>query len=183
MKALSACLVSLILLTAACSSTPTVAEYAEDVEALVTTMNARLDELDVDIEGTQDLEAIRRYAEQRVLARNNFLIGLRALNAPDDVVELHDTALEIIGRVTAAETAMADLVMAWKSASDIEAIWETPEGIAARTADAQAVALCLAAQAEFDQTSDRAEFEGVPWIPSDMKEVILVAFGCEAEQR
>lgn len=183
MKAVSGCLLSLVLLTAACSSAPTVPEYAEDVEALVTIMNARLDELDVDVHGTQDLEAIKRYAEQRVLARNDFLTGLRALNAPDDVVELHDTALEIIERVTAAETAMADLVMAWESASDIEAIWETPEGIAARTADAQAVVMCLGAQAEFDQTSDRAEFEGVPWIPTEMKEVIRVAFGCETEQR
>jgi hypothetical protein len=183
MKVLRTLLLSVVILAASCGGVPSTADYAAEVEALVTTMNARLDGLDVEVEGTQDLQAIRRYAEQRVLARNDFLIGLRALNAPNEVAELHDTALEIIGRVTAAETAMADLVMASDSVSDIEALWETPEGIAARTADAQAVALCLAAQAGFDQTSDRAELEGVPWIPTEMKEVIRVAFGCDAKQR
>ncbi len=183
MRALKTLLLLVVILAAGCGGGPSTADYAEDVEALVTTMNARLDELDMYVEGTQDLASIKTYAEQRVLARNDFLVGLRALNAPDDVAELHDAALEIVGRVAAAEGAMADLVMAWESASDIEEIWETPEGVAARTADAQAVALCLAAQAGFDQTADRAELEDVPWVPTEMKAVILVAFGCEADSR
>jgi hypothetical protein len=171
------------VLVAACSSGPSLADYAEDVEALVVTMNARLDALDAELDASQDLEEIKEYASQRVLARSRFLTGLRELKPPDEVVELHETALEIIDRLTEAETAMADRVTSWESASDIEAIWETPEGIAARTADAQAVALCLAAQADFDQTSDRAEFRTVPWIPPEMKEVVLVAFGCETDNR
>ncbi len=183
MRVLQTLVLLVVILAAGCGGGSSTADYAEDVEALVTTMNARLDELDVDSDGTQDLQAIKTYAEERVRARNDFLVGLRSLDAPDDVAELHDTALEVMGRVTAAETAMADLVMAWDSTSDIEAIWETPEGIAARTADAQAVALCLAAQAGFDQTADRADLEDVPWIPTEMKSVILVAFGCEADSR
>jgi len=178
------CVLSLVLIVAAgCSSGSTTSDYAEDVEELVTIMNARLDELDAEVEGGDDLQAIKTYAEERVLARNSFLDGMRSLEAPADVAELHDTALEVMGQVAAAEGAMAELVLAWESTNDIEAIWETPEGIAARTADAQAVALCLAAQAGFDQTADRAELEDVPWIPGEMKAVILVAFGCEADSR
>jgi hypothetical protein len=172
-----------MVLAAGCGGGPSTADYAEDVEALVTTMNARLDELESEVEGTRDLKTIKRYAEQRVLARTDFVAGLRDLNAPDEVAELHETALEIIQRVTAAETVMADVVMGWDSASDIEAIWETPEGLAARSADAQAIALCLAAQAEFDQTAERSELEGVPWIPAEMKQVIRVALGCEVDSR
>jgi hypothetical protein len=171
------------VLLAACSSGASLADYAEDVETLIVTMNARLDALDAEFDATQDLEEMKEHASQRILARSRFLTGLRELEPPDEVVELHETALGIMERLTDAETAMADRVMSWESASDIEAIWETPEGIAARTADAQAVALCLAAQADFDQTSDRAEFEAVPWIPPEMKEVVLVAFGCEADGR
>lgn len=78
---------------------------------------------------------------------------------------------------------MADSVMTWTSESDIEPIWETPEGVAARAADADAIAVCLAAQAEFDQTADRADLANAPWIPAEMKEVILVAFGCEVDDR
>jgi hypothetical protein len=46
MESLHICVLILAILVAACSSGPTVAEYAGDLEALVTTMNARLDELD-----------------------------------------------------------------------------------------------------------------------------------------
>jgi outer membrane murein-binding lipoprotein Lpp len=171
------------LLMNACSAEQSVADYAEEVEALVVTMNARLDELDADLDQSWDLDHIHTYAEQRVAARSALIDGLGALEPPDEVAELHETALEILKRVTAAETAMADRVMTWTSESDVQPIWETPEGIAARTADADAIAICLAAQAEFDQTADRAEFENAPWIPAEMKEVILVAFGCEVDDR
>ena len=173
----------LVFVVAACGGGPSLTDYAEDVETLVATMNARLDELDAETEGTQDLDEIQRYAQQRVAARSDFLAGMQDLEPPDDVAELHGTALEIMERVTDAESVLADRVMDLESASGIDAIWETPEGVAARAADAQAIALCQGAQAEFDQTVDRTEFEDVPWIPSEMKQVILVAFGCEADSR
>ena len=172
-----------LVLVASCSSGPTNAEYAEDVESLVTTMNARLDQLDVEAEGTSNVELIQRYAEERVSARSDFVVGLRELEPPDELEDLHVTALEIMERLKNAESAMADQVMQWTSAVDIEDIWATPEGVEARTADAQAVSLCLAAQAEFDQTAERAKLEDVPWIPTEMKAVILVAFGCESDSR
>lgn len=172
-----------LVLAAGCGSDQTTVEYAEDVERLVVTMNARLDQLDAEAEGTSDLGVIQNYAKSRVGARSAFVAGLRELQPPTDVKPLHDEALEIMARLMNAESAMADVVMQWKSAADIDDIWNTPEGIAARTADARAVAMCLVAQEEFDQTADRAEFQDVPWIPGEMKAVILVAFGCEADSR
>jgi hypothetical protein len=173
----------MLVLAASCSGGPTTAEYAEDVEALVTTMNARLDQLDAEAEGTSDLELIQRYAEERVSARSGFVDGLHELEPPDELKVFHFTALEIMERLTNAESVLADRVMQLESADGIEDIWATPEGVAARAADAQAVSLCLAAQAEFDQTAERAELEDVPWIPTEMKAVILVAFGCESDAR
>ena len=183
MRAVHVSLLSIALLVAGCGGGPSLADYTRDLEGLVPTMNARLDQLAAELDGTQDLEEIQRYAEQRVVARSAFVAGLCVLEPSDDVVKLHESALGIMERLTAAESAMVDRVMGWESTSDIVPIWETPEGIAARTADAEAVALCLAAQAEIDQTADRAGFEDVPWIPSDMKEVVRVAFGCEADSR
>jgi hypothetical protein len=183
MRPLLACFISLVVLSAACSSAPSVPEYAEDLEALVTAMNSRLDEIDVELSGTPNLEEIKSYATERMVARSAFLAGIRALEPPEEVADVHVTAIEIMERLNASESALADRVLGWQSERDIEAVWETPEGIAARAADAQAVKLCLAAQADFNQTAERAELEGVPWIPSDMKEVILVAFGCESENR
>lgn len=183
MRALRVHVLVFAVLATACGGGLSVAEYAEDVETLVATMNARLDELDSETEGTQDLEEIKRYAEQHVAARSVLLAGLRDLEPPDAVAELHETAIEIMERVTDAEAAMADRVFGWKTENDIEEIWETPEGIAARAADEQAIALCHAAQSEFDQTADRQELQDVPWIPSEMRSVIVVAFGCDADNR
>lgn len=183
MRSLHICVLFLAFLVAACSSGPTVTEYAEDLEALVTTMNARLDELDAELSGEESLEQIQAYAEGRILARSDFLADLRDLEPPNGMEDVHSEAMDILEAVTAAEAAMADEVMTWQSESDIVEMWTTPEGIAARTADARAVAMCLAAQAGFDDTADRAELEDLPWIPPEMKEVIRVAFGCETDDR
>lgn len=177
-------LVSALLVTiSACSGGLSLADYAEQVEVLVASMNTALDELDADSDGTADLEAVRFYAVERVEIRSSFVADLRALEPPDEVVELHEAAVRIMARLATAESALADRVMTMSSAEGLESIWDTPEGLAARAADVEAVELCLAAQSEFDETADRAELKDVPWIPSEMKEVIVVAFGCLADQR
>lgn len=171
----------LCLLVQACSSGVSLTDYAEQVETLVTTQNARLDALDAEVEGTQDLDQVKRYAQERVEARSELLDGLRNLVPPEEVAELHTAALEIIGRLTEAESVLAERVQGMETSAGIDAIWDTPEGVAARAADEQAIALCLAAQAEFDE--DRSAFEDVPWIPPEMKEIVRVALGCDAESR
>lgn len=175
--------VAACLLLQACGSDVSLTGYAEEVEALVITMNARLDELDAEIEGSEDLERIKRYARERVAARNAFLDGLDALEPPDDVAELHATALDIVGRLTDAEEVLSDRVQAVEPGEGIGDIWATPEGRAALAADVEAIALCRAAQEELDTTERGEGFENAPWIPDEMKEVIRVAFGCEAEDR
>ncbi|RLE16599.1 MAG: hypothetical protein DRJ28_01375 [Actinobacteria bacterium] len=183
MRALQLQILLLVVLATGCGGGPSLPDYAEDVEALVATMNARLDELDAETIGTRDLDEIKRYAQQRIIARSDFLAGMSDLEPPDDVLELHETAVGIMQRVFDSESILADRVMNLESASGIDAIWETPEGIAARAADEQAIALCHAAQSEFDQTADRQELQDVPWIPSEMRSVIVVAFGCDADNR
>lgn len=170
------------LLLQACSSDASLTVYAEGAETLVATMNARLDELDAEIEGSDDLDLTKWYARERVVARSAFLDGLRALDPPDDLEQFHATALDIIGRLLDAETVLAERVEATAPGEYVGNYWETPEGIAARAADERAVALCQAAEAELD-TEERAELVNAPWIPPDMKETVRVAFGCIAEER
>ncbi len=181
MKRRLAVATAVVLLLGACSNEPTMTEYAEEVETLVVTMNARLDALDAELGETQDLDEIKRYATERIEARRDFLAGLEELDPPTDAAQLHAAALDIMGRLAEAEATLADRVLVMETASGIDAIWDTPEGRAARAADDEAIALCQAAEAELDR--DRAEFEGVPWIPTEMKEVVEVAFGCLTENR
>jgi len=175
--------VASLVVVSACSGGPTIDGYAEELESLVSTMNARIDQLDAEVELEPGMEGVKAYARERVAARGVFLASLRGLDPPDEVADLHGVALGIIERLTAAESALADRVMAMDSIAGIDSIWDTPEGIAARTADEKAIELCLAAQSEFDDTAERSELKDVPWIPSAMKAVVVVAFGCIAEER
>ena len=176
-------LIVIAVLGSSCASEMSLPEYAEEVEALVTTMNARLDELDAELVDTADLSGIKEYASERVEARTVFLSGMKELDAPEAVVDLHTEAISIMGRVVETEGTLSDMVQDLDSVSDVDSIWNTPEGVAARTADERAVVLCEAAQETLDSTDSGSELEGVPWIPPEMKRIVRVAFGCHAELR
>jgi outer membrane murein-binding lipoprotein Lpp len=182
-RALTVLTLSVALVVAACSSEPSMTDYAGDVESLVSTMNARIDRLAVEMEETKDMEEIKRLFEDRVQARYDFVEGLGALDPPADADDLHRAALGIVGRLADAEAALAASIPSTGTVNASDSIWETPEGLAARAADEEAIALCRAAEAELDATAYRSEFEGVPWIPSEMKEVVQVVFGCTADDR
>jgi hypothetical protein len=59
---------------------------------------------------------------------------------------------------------------------------DTPEGRAAEAIPEGVFAFCRASQADYDATSDRAPLPDVPWIPSEMSEVVSVAFGCPPQR-
>jgi hypothetical protein len=168
---------------AGCSSGPSLTESAHDVESLVTSMNARLDAVDSALADDASLEVLRDYVTDRMDLRTDFLASFRVLNPPEEVADLHATALDIIVRLTAAESDVADIVMEAETVEAARTAWETAAGEVARAVDAESVAICEAAQASLDATRDRDSLSNTPWIPPEMKEVIEVAFGCRAEDR
>ena len=176
-------LIVIAVLGSSCASEVSLPEYAKEVEALVTTMNARLDQLDTEFSDAENLDDIKEYARERVEARTVFLSGMRDLDAPEAVADLHGEAISIMGRVVESESALSDMVQDLDSVSDVDSIWDTPEAVAARAADERAVVLCEAAQETLDSTDSGSELEGVPWIPPEMKQIVRVAFGCHAELR
>jgi len=183
MRRLVAVAVVLGLVLLACGGELTLTEYAAELEAGAAAMNGRLDELDAELSATNGLEAAKRYANERVVARYGFVDKLEGLDPPEVISDLHNAALGIMGRLADAESALADYVNSLESATGLDTVWSTPLGVAARSADEEAVELCLAAQAEFDRTEERTVFEGVLWIPPELKEIVTVAFGCIQEQR
>ena len=171
-----------VLALSACGGESSLTEYAAELESAVAQMNSRLDELDAELGDTADIEQIRHYANERVAARYAFVEVLENLEPPSEVGELHDTAQDIMGRLADAESALADYVGEVDAASTVDDFWATPLGIAARTADQESIELCLAAEERLD-TQERSELADVPWIPPELKEVVVVAFGCIADER
>jgi len=182
-KRILALLVAFGLAGSACSSSVTLGEYAEEIERLIVTMNQRIDDGEAEVAADPTLERAQSYATDRLDARHDFIEAFSALEPLEEVVDLHATALDIFTRLVAAETSLADLVMAADSFEEADAVWITPQGEAFRRIDEEAIALCAVVQADLDATQQREVFADMPWIPSEMKEVIEVAFRCDRADR
>ena len=154
-------------------------DYAARGEGLTTTVISRLATLDAEMERQETtLDGIKDYWDQRVAARVDFLEGIRNLDPPDGLVDLHETALDLFSRLVDAEETLAARVTESESPTGPSDWWGTPEGKVARAVDQEAIAICHAAQATFDATQEREVLADLPWIPSEMKETVRVAFGC-----
>lgn len=106
-----------------------------------------------------------------------------ALDPPEQAAELHEVALDILRRLTAAEAAMGVKAAVYEDVSDLGEIWNSAAGRAARAIDEEAIAICQAGKAVFDDTADRKILADVAWISSELKEVVDVAFFCTAAER
>ena len=154
-------------------------EYATEGEELTTTLLERLASLDEALVAQEPTgEAARVYWEERLAARVAFLEGIGKLDPPEELRDLHETALDLFDRLVEAEEALAARVGTLQTPVSPAAWWATPEGQTAREVDQEAIAICHAAQAGFDATQKREVLADVPWIPSDMRQSVRVAFGC-----
>jgi hypothetical protein len=178
MRVWSAALCAVSILVICCGGGgPSLEDYATRGEELTTRVISRIATLDAELQ-EPTLEGVKDYWDQRVAARVAFLEGIRDLDPPDGLVDLHETALDLFSRLVDAEQALAARVAESGTPTGPSEWWSTPEGQAARAVDQEAIAICHAAQARFDATQERETLEGLPWIPSEMKESVRVAFGC-----
>jgi hypothetical protein len=176
---------ALLLMQGACGRDTgmTVSEYAQEVDRLIDVMNGRLDAVEAEAAAAPSLEMTKQYAREHAQTRIDFLNAIETLNPPADVRQLHDVALELVRKMAAAETALSDKVQTLETDIGIQSIWDTAEGMAANAVDQKVIALCLSAQSDFDRTRVREELGDVPWVPPEMKEAIMVTFGCTPQMR
>lgn len=172
--------VSLAVALVACGGgSLTVSEYAAEAESLVATMGQDFASLDRQWESEEPtLEGAQRYWEGRLTVRRDFLDGVEALNPPEAVEAQHAAAVDVFHRMTAADEALAAAVQEYDTITSHWQWVETPEGRAADALLEEVYAFCRASQAEYDATQDLSAFKDMPWIPSEMSEVVSVAFGC-----
>jgi hypothetical protein len=166
-------------------------EYATNVEGLIGTMVDRLSEVSAlycaelppDAEqgdcynAESSIENIRSFVNEQVAARQAFVDGLEALEPPSGLEEFHDTALNVMIGLADAEAALADVVARGDTFESLDALFQSPEGQRLADAEGEAIALCEAAQADFD-TAEEARLAGTVWIPPEMKQIVTVAFRC-----
>jgi hypothetical protein len=183
-RRLSLLVLVLALVASACGSGPSLTDYAAEIEAVVKSHNAGMDANDRDFEsGPSTVERIRAYASTRMEFRDAFLAGFEALEPPEEVEELHAAALETIRTVVSAERELFNVATTSNDLTELQNLWASPAGQTARAADEKAVAICQAAEAAINSTEDRQALVGMPWVPSELQEIVTVAFGCTPADR
>ena len=97
-----------------------------------------------------------------------------SINPPEDVADLH--RLWFNTKFTAARVAVAARA---GRAESWEELSETTEMADYREALAGDKQVCLDFQGQLDATAARGVFAGVPWLPSELSEVVEAALGCD----
>ncbi len=161
----------------------TITEYAEQVEGLTTTMYQKLDDLDVErASEAPTVEGHQALFNGQAAALQELLDGLQAIEPPNEVAELHTVSVDIMTRLTAAEEALARRAEDIETMDEMSLLADSPELLAVDAAREEITAFCQAMQAQFDETAVFEALVDVPWMPSELQEVVVVAFGCGTEE-
>jgi len=169
------------LLLASCGGGDlSLAEYNSEGMALATAMEERIYALDAEWDSqTATAEDVRTYWDQRIEAYETALGSFEALEPAGEAAELHRTGMELFTKLVAAESALATRVVSFETVTTPEQWWDTAEGEAVGVVEEEIYSFCLVFQAMYDATVERIALSDVPWIPSEMKEIVQVDIGCE----
>ncbi len=150
-------------------------EYASEVEGHTTALYGRLDELTIQ-DRVPTVEEIQMLYRELAAAYHRLLDGLESLDPPPEADDLHTASLDIIGRLATTHDALSQRSLTIQS---LDELMQSPEAQAALATEDEIIRFCIGAQQQFDATAQREAFEDVPWIPSELQEVVEVVFGCE----
>ena len=177
-------LIVLTLVLAGCGGGLSLSEYSEQTERLVHTMNQGLDDAHRVLNSSAEtVETIQAHLSRRAELRREFVEAFRALEPPASIADFHAFALDLTTRLAAAEAALAEKAASLETMDEMADLAQSAEVRAFEEIDAESIAMCRAAQARIDATSSAEALAGMPWIPPEMQEVVIVAFRCTAEER
>jgi hypothetical protein len=93
-----------------------------------------------------------------------------AIDPPRQIADIHALYFR--------ELPLGDLAARAGTASDWQELSESPEMVAYRNALEADNQVCADFQATLDATADRGVFADVPWMPSELSEIVDYALGC-----
>ena len=103
-----------------------------------------------------------------------------AIDPPEAIAELHDLMWNWHAGFISIEQALADRVGETPdTAAGWTALSDSSEMAAYRAAVAEGKRICNQFQSWLDATEIAEAFEGTPWTPGGMREVVEAALGCE----
>jgi hypothetical protein len=166
------------LTLAGCGGALSLTEYAERLEAVGANASARFDAVNAALTAPDATVAEAQSAvKSAIVIGNDLHAELEALDPPDELADLHAVLLDLHREVLAAQQEWADSA---DTAQSVAELLQSPEAQAALSSNESALAACHRIQDALDATTERAVFENVPWLPSELSESIEVALGCSS---
>ena len=166
---------------AGCGGAMTLTEHVDELNAIEAAVSDDADELAAGAQGAdltpQALQVgLMRAGELRVVVQES----ADSLDPPSAVEALHDRIFTWHSEFMAIE---ADLAERAGLAEDTDAGWTalsaSSEMAAYRRSLAEGKEICTTFQDDLDATAARGAFEDVPWLPSEMSEVVEAVLGCQ----
>jgi len=179
----SACIAASISLVAVgCGGGLSLTEYVDDLNAMEARASDQAEALEE--ESAQDADFTPQDLQAVLMRAGEIRIEIQEaaddIEPPEQVADLHDLIFDWHTNFMAAEEALA---LRAATSEDTDADWTalsaSPEMSAYREAIADGKEICDDFQAKLDATADRGAFVDVPWVPSDLVEVVEAVLGCE----
>jgi hypothetical protein len=121
------------------------------------------------------VDDVRVLLEREVAIRIDLQEDLVALDAPEQIVGLHDTLVDWHAAAIEAEKALIARAGAASSLTEVE---QSAEAAAYDRVMEEGLVACQALQTELDATAERCVFAENPWLPGEMKEIVNAVLGC-----
>jgi hypothetical protein len=156
-------------------------EYVERINAIENQASQRGAELVADAAQVSDLtpQDVQAGLEQARAIRLDIKEATDDIEPPEQIAELHHLIFDWHTEFITVEEALANRAgAAADTATDWEALSNSPEMAAYRTAIADGKQVCNDFQAKLDATAERGVFADMPWVPSEMTEVVEAVLGC-----
>jgi hypothetical protein len=169
----SACIVFVV--TACGGDTLSLTEYSKLLQSAIIDMTDEFDVIEAQWASATTVDDGKEVLDKAVSIRTDLQNSLTDVNPPEALADLHEYLVEQHGRVL---TVMAAWDVRAETADSLDELKESSEALAYWDLDAEMRPLCLEFQSRLDATGEREVFAEVPWVPSDMKEVVSLVLGC-----
>jgi hypothetical protein len=172
-----------ILLVSGCGGGEiSLTEYVDRINDVEYRASRQAEELVANAEQITDLtpQDLQAGLEQAYAIRTEVKDATDDIEPPEQVADMHELIFDWHTRFIDIEQALAARVgTAEDTATDWAELSSSSEMAAYRTAIVEGKEVCDEFQAQLDATAERGDFADVPWLPTQLKEVVVAVLGCD----
>jgi len=174
--------VAISVVAVGCGGGLSLTDYVDELNAMEANASAQAETLEG--ESPQNADLTPQDLQDILVRAGEIRIEIQAaaddIDPPEQVAALHDLIFDWHGRFMATERALASLAATTEDTDDgWTSLSASAEMSAYRDSVSEGKQICDDFQSRLDATADRGAFADVPWVPTDLAEVVEAVLGCE----